>query len=392
MYRSMTCACLVFFTHFATAQKTTNDSTKITIGINSAFSYKMLDPNQDLRKAYILLMEQEKDVLEERSLTIGTSLIAIADYQKTNTDSKFAYLMRHPTAANEIGEVVTEAALHSFQLAFTGRVTNWLSAYSEILYNPEQSFGVGTITALGRNQLQLRKGFLLFGDLKTFPLYGAIGKMDAPFGQMGSVNPFSNTSMWHAFAGLGYGAQLGFKKWNLHATFMAVQGGSQFRAMNTPVGDSTAVPSLVNNFVVDLNYTIPFEGFKLCLGGSYLHGSAYCHGFPVNHFGSCGDNNPAYTYYGRLTVKDRLLLMAGFAETLQVWPGTHNPYPPLDKYPAGKVSSIDLGAKYSFNLEGKVQYAVSGEFSNFRSGPDGSPWERQNQIVLGFCSMFSHSS
>ncbi|MFT5144186.1 MAG: hypothetical protein ACI80V_000790 [Rhodothermales bacterium] len=43
---------------------------------------------------------------------------------------------------------------------------------------------------------------------------------------MGSVSPFTNSTMWHAFSGLGYGAQLGLKTGGLKAVFMAVQGGA----------------------------------------------------------------------------------------------------------------------------------------------------------------------
>lgn len=382
---------LFFAVCTANAQNDKRDSTKASIGINSTYSYKMLESNQDLRKIEILLEVRRKGSIMNRSLTIGTSLIAIADYQYSNYDSKFAYLMRHPTATNEIGHVVTEAVLHSFQLGMTGAIINWLTAYAEILYDPEQSFGPGTITALTRNQLQLRKGYILFGDLNKCPVYGALGKMDAPFGEMGSVNPFSNSSLWHGFAGLGYGAEAGFKKWGFNARFMAIQGGTQFRALNTSVGDSTAVPSLTNNFAADLNFTIGKKDLKLLIGGSYLHGTSYCQEFPVNHFGVCGSRNPAYTYYAHLNYKDRFEFIGAYAKTLKEWPGTHNPQPPLNIYPASKVSSLELGAKYSFHMDGKVQYAISGEFSNFDCGPDGSPWDRQNQYVLGFCGMINHS-
>lgn len=371
-----------------------NDSTAIkTVGFNSEFSYKMLDQNQDLRKVSILLEERQKGSVKNNSLTIGTSLISILDYQKSNTSDKFGYLMRHPTPSNQIGKEVSEVVIHSFQLSVTATVNNWLSAHTEILYNPEQSFGSGTITSLGRNQLQLRKGFVVFGDLNKFPLYGAIGKMDAPFGQTGSVSPFTNTTMWHAFGGLGFGAQIGFKKANVHAKFMAVQGGAQFRAMHMPVGDGTNVPSKLNNFVADLNYTIDImDNVDLLLGASYLHGSAYCQDFPVTHFASCEENNPAYTYYGTLSINDRLVVKGGFAETLEVWKGTHNPTPPLDVFAASKVTSLDVGAKYDLNKSDDLRYTVSGEFSNFRAGDDGAPWERQNQIVLGFSAQLKNSS
>jgi hypothetical protein len=386
-------AVLLLFGQWAMAQSDAQTKTTPTVGLNSALSYKLLEPNQDLRKIILLLEERKKGALEDRSLVIGASLISIMDYQKSNTDSKFGYLMRHPTASNQIGTVVTEAVVHSFQLSFTGAVNNWLTIHSEILYNPEQSFGTGTITTLTRNQLQLRKAFIVLGDLSKSPVYGAVGKMDAPFGQVGSVSPFTNSTMWHAFGGLGYGAQLGFQKWNIHATVMAVQGGAQFRAMHTPVGNATNVPSKVNNMVADINYTINAgEDKQVVVGASYLDGSAYCQDFPVTHFSACENRNPAYSYYGRFLVNDSFLLMGSFAKTTELWPGTFNPNPPLNVFEASKVSSLNLGAKYSFNQDGNVLYSLSGEFSNYIAGPEGAPWERQNQLILGFSGLINHSS
>ncbi len=382
---------LLLIGNYAFAQ---NDTTAIkTIGFNSGFTYKMLDQNQDLRKVNILLEEKKNGAIKNNSLIIGTSLISILDYQYSNTDSKFAYLMRHPTSNNQIGKDVSEAVIHSFQLSITATVNSWISTHTEILYNPEQSFGSGTITALGRNQLQLRRGFVLIGSLNKFPIYGALGKMDAPFGQTGSVSPFTNSTIWHAFGGLGYGAQIGFKKGGLHAKFMAVQGGAQFRAMHTPVGNGTNVPSKINNYVADLNYAFKItDNINLLMGASYLNGSAYCQDFPVTHFASCQENNPAYTYYGSLNINNRLIFKGGFAKTMEVWKGTANPTPPLDIFEASKVSSLDFGAKYDLNQSVKLKHTISAEFSNFRAGADGAPWERQNQIILGFATLVNNSS
>jgi hypothetical protein len=383
----------LFISSTLAAQETTTSDSKAQIGINSALSYKMLEPNEDLRKISILLEEKRGGALKNKSLVIGASLITIGDYQKSNEDSKFAYLMRHPTSNNQIGEEVSEAVVHSFQLGFTGIVNNWIAMHTEILYNPEQSFGTGIITGLERNLLQLRKGYVLFGDLDKFPVYGAIGKMDAPFGQTGTVSPFTNSTVWHAFGGLGYGAQVGFKAHNIHATIMGVQGGAQFRGLNTPVGDTTNVPSKINNLVADLNYTINIgESSRVVVGGSYMHGSAYCHEFPVFHFDPCPENNPATTAYGRLILNERFTLKGSYATTSNVWPGTYNPTPPLDVWEAAKVTSMDIGVKYRFNLDGKFVYALSGEFSDFQAGPGGSPWERQDQYILGFSGMMDNSS
>lgn len=353
---------------------------KSSVRINSPFSARMIEFNSDLRKIDILLEERQKGALDNGTLTFGTSLVAIADYQKATDDSKFGYLMRHPTAANQIGDVVSEAVLHSFQFGVTVAVNDWMTSFVEVLYDPEQSFGAGTITTLSRNQLQLRKGFVLIGDLNKYPIYGAVGKMDAPFGEMGSVNPFSNSTMWHAYSGLAYGAQVGVKTNGFSAVFMAVQGGAQFRALNTPVGDATNVPSKMNNYVADVNYTKQVnDDLNVKVGASYMKGSAYCQDFPVTHFSPCQKSNPAKTAYGRVQFKNRLTVLGGYAITDEIWPGTVNPTPPLNVFEASKVSSVEVGAKFKIN----ESFTVSGEFSNFIAGPHGAPWHRQNQFIAG---------
>ncbi len=366
---------------------------KASIGLNSEFSYKMMEQNQNLRKTTILLEERKKGELKNRSLTIGGSLISIFNYQKSNTEDKFGYLMRHPTSSNQLGKEISEMVIHSFQLSTTLAVNDWISAYADLLYCPEQSFGAGTITALSRNQLQLRKGFVVIGDLRSFPLYASIGKMDVNFGGTGSVSPFTNSTMWHAFGGLGYGGEFGFNKWGLKASFTAVQGGAQFRAMQTVVKDSSAVPSVINNYAADINYTLKLgEDSRITAGASYLHGSAYSHTFPVTHFAPTKSNNPAVAIYGRLEILNHLTIKGGYAITQKVWPGTFNPNPPLDIFPAAKASSTDIGMKFDFNPEDATVFSLSGEWSQFRAGPEGSPWERQNQLVFGLCALVNKSS
>jgi hypothetical protein len=199
--------------------------------------------------------------------------------------------------------------------------------------------------------------------------------------------------MWHAFGGLVYGAQFGYMKNGLEVTAMAVQGGAQFRAANTPVGDSSNVPSQVNNFVLDANFTWDLGAENtLKVGASCQHGSAYNQSFPVTHFDAGVSSNPAVTGYGRLTLGDQVVIKGGYAQTLKEWPGTHNPTPPLDVFEASKVSSKDIGVSYVFDPEADIQWAISGEFSDFRAGPEGSPWERQNQYILGYSGLFNRSS
>jgi hypothetical protein len=244
-----------------------------------------------------------------------------------------------------------------------------------------QSFGQGTITSIGRNLLQMRKAYILLANPEKSPLYFALGKMDGNFGNMDSTSPFTNSTMWHAFGTLAFGATAGYKKNGFNASLMLIQGGAQFRSANTPV-DGTSVPSQLNNLAIDANYTLELgeELPKVKLGASYLKGSAYCQGFPVVHFMPCEDNNPAYTLYTKIQ-GERFIVNGGFASTTDLWPGTFNPAIP--EFEAVKVSSLIIGGSYELNPTGSIKYVLSGEFSDFQSGAQDSPWERQKQWILG---------
>ena len=357
--------------------------------LNSRFSYEMLDPTTRInRKQQLILEKKQSGELSPNSLVIGGAVTSIIDIQRSNTDSKFGWLMRHPTSNNQVTKSVSEAVIHSAQLSLTANLGSWVTAYSEILYDPEQSFGTGTITALARNQLQLRRGYVLFGNLDESPLYLSLGKMATPFGLTDTVNPFTANTVWHVFGGLAYGVQTGYIKDGLNLTVMGVQGGAQFRAHNTPV-DDTATPSKLNNYVVDGNYTFELgeEDHTLLLGASYQKGSAYCQGFPITHFVECDNHNPAIDVYSQLTLSN-FLFHAEYGETKDEWPGTFNPAIPA--FPAHEVISFNVGSKYTANIDGR-DFDFSADFSRFIAGPDGAPWENQDQLVLGIATFVTPS-
>jgi hypothetical protein len=251
-----------------------------------------------------------------------------------------------------------------------------------LLYDPQQSFGSGSITALSRNQVQVRRGYLVFGNLEKSSFYAVIGKLDTPFGQTDTVNPFTLSTDWHSFSGLSYGALLGYAGNRLNVSLEAVQGGAQFRGLNTPV-EGTNTPSKINNYVVDVNYAAPLggEGRTLLIGASYERGSSFCQTFPVTHFGTCTDPNPAYAVYSTLHW-DQLEVKGDFAKTTKAMPGTFNPHPPLNIYPAHGITSFDVGARYRIN-RGLPGLALSLDYSTLIAGPKGAPWHRQDQWVAG---------
>ncbi len=361
----------------------------VLVGTSSTYGYQMLDHAVHVTTKPLLQLEAIQAGELDQRVTVSGSVTAIANSQWSNVDSKFGYLMRNPTSANQIGDRVSEALLHAASFGVTARVAPSVTAYAELLYDPQQSFGAGTITALARNQIQLRRGWVMLGNLDKAPVYALVGKMDTPFGLQDTVSPFTNSTNWHAFAGLAYGAQAGFVSGGLHLRAMAIQGGAQFRSANVPV-EGTAVPSRLNNFAVDARYTLALGGIdnSLLVGASYKHGTAYCQAYPVFHFNPCADNNPGVVAYGKLHYGP-LTLLGEYAQTTDVWAGTAVPDPtnPLSIFDAVKPSAFTVGGRLGFGeqvaAEQRRAFALSGEFSKFIAGDDGAPWERQTQVVVG---------
>ena len=355
------------------------------VHVEATLGYQILDPTTDInRKQHFILEQKREGVLAPGSAYLHGAVTAVVNSQTSNRADKFGYLMRQPNPPNQIGTKVSEAAIHSMQLGTTFVLDDWVTGHAMMLFDPGQSFGAGTNTDLERNQVQVRQAYALFGNLDRSPVFASLGKMAVPFGLTDTVNPFTASTVWHAFGGLANGAAAGYADEGLNLTVMAIQGGSQHRAANVPVG-GTNTPSRLNNFAMDANYTLPVGSeTQLLFGGSYLHGSAYCQDYPVQHFEPCRDNNPAFDVYGRL-VSGGLALKAEFARTFNEWPGTFNPGIP--EFTANDVTAFDAGARYRFDTaNGPVD--ISAEFSRFIAGPDGAPWEKQDQFVLG-AALFS---
>ncbi|RBP51715.1 hypothetical protein [Arenicella xantha] len=365
---------------------TTKSSADGVIQFNSEYGYQLLDPLVNINRKQLGVLNAKQDgTLGKNVVNLQGAVTAIADYQSTNEPNLFGYLMRHPTSNNQRGTTVSEATIHSAQLGFTATAGDWITANAEFLFDPEQSFGAGTNTSLTRNQVQVRRAYVLFGNLDESPLYASLGKMAVPFGLTDTVNPFTNSTVWHAFGGLANGATFGYTKDGLNVSAMAIQGGAQFRSANTPV-EGTSVPSKLNNYAVNASYEFGSESDQsLLIGASYQRGTAYCQGFPITHFSQCEEPNGAYDVYAKWQ-SDNWTVKTEFAKTTDEWPGTFNPTIP--QFAASKVSSMDFGVQYRDELFGKPA-AYSFEFSNFEAGPAGAEWERQNQWVLGLAMHYA---
>ena len=166
-----------------TAAPTSESTAAQFVHVDSDYGYEILDPTTHINRKQRLILERRKDgALAPDRLHVQGAITAIANYQSSNRDDKFGYLMRHPTAANQVGDTVSEATIHSAQLGFTGTLGDWLTGHAVALFDPEQSFGSGTNTDLERNQVQMRRAWVLLGNLDRSPFHASLGKMAVPFG------------------------------------------------------------------------------------------------------------------------------------------------------------------------------------------------------------------
>ena len=91
------------------------------VHVDSEYGYEILDPTTDInRKQRRVLARKQDGTLARDRLHVQGAVTAIANVQSSNRDDKFGYLMRHPTAANQVGDTVSEATIHSAQLGLTG--------------------------------------------------------------------------------------------------------------------------------------------------------------------------------------------------------------------------------------------------------------------------------
>tara|TARA_B100000029_G_scaffold384590_1_gene380128 strand:- start:554 stop:817 length:264 start_codon:yes stop_codon:yes gene_type:complete len=74
-------------TCFGYSQENPEDQSSPAVRLNPPFSYKMMEPNEDLRKVNVFIEERKAGNIKENELILGSSLIALGDYQQSDIDS-----------------------------------------------------------------------------------------------------------------------------------------------------------------------------------------------------------------------------------------------------------------------------------------------------------------
>lgn len=329
------------------------------IKVNPTLTQPLMDFQNRQSDKELLLIDPALNGGGKPGLTIGAQFRASAMVGTTNTADKFSYLGRFPTDFS--GTTVSDARLLQANQAFVGHFAPWAHAYMETLFSDVFSFN-----SFDQGSFQVRQAYVVLGDLSRSPLYAFAGKKNVSFGDMGTLNPFSQAVPWHYFAPLAEGIGVGAVAGGLNVSITALNGSRGIR-----VADSDEKGHL-NNVAVNALFDAPIgDNAGFAIGCGYLRGSIY-DGQTAEHldasvtgeFNSLWDANAAFRW-GPWQVQGE------YIETYEPWPVTNH-----------KVSAYRLETAVDLTWNEKP-LRLSGSFSEGIQGPPGSEFEFNRQFVVG---------
>lgn len=280
----------------------------------------------------------------------------------TNSENKFPYLGRFPTDFS--GKTATDARLLQANTHLTAYVAPAVSVYGELLFSDVFTFG-----DFKQGSLQVRQAYALIGDLDASPFYIYLGKKNIGFGDFSTLSPFTQAVTWHYFAALAEGVGLGYHDTQWDLTVAAINGGRGIRLNDSPERGK------LNNVAANASWHRgDSDSRHLQIGTGFLLGTIYdgltAEHLDANQFGT--DYNSAWNVNGRIDL-GQLSLAAELISTTSSWPVT-----------GALVSAYRTEAAYWIN-RGPYPEFFSVSWSAGDQGPDGSEFEFNRQLVVGYC-------
>lgn len=260
-------AALAATTSFAQAQPASPPPSLVLTNID--YSWDQLNFQETVTgKVRALLQHRRDNNLYDDKLYVSGIYRGKVMFEKSNTPGKFPILSRFPTqhGDDQFGiKFVTQNAALGFTSTFGSFTTVYLQAeFSEVEFARDQS------------DFQLRKAYVVLGDLKRFPMYLAFGRKTIDFGNFESYNPFTHSVSQHFFWAQSDApvAELGFDYGGWNATFTAMDGS---RHLRVAMGDDSDF-----NFAAKVQKTTGIGRGALTIGASYLHDTIYRNNFTAH--------------------------------------------------------------------------------------------------------------
>ncbi len=257
---------------------------------NVKHTRRMLDWQENTTgKTLTLLANRANGNLAPNSLTIGGAMKGGLMWQSTSVAGKFPILSRFPdfTPGTETSSGVF--AINNAALAFTGSFGDWTTFYLQPEYSETEFFG--------QSEFQLRKAFVVFGNLDKSPLYAAFGRKTIDFGNFDGYNAFTQTEAQHYFHAVSDQPVLELGYYNMYSglklTATAFSGGRQLRAAYAGADNENKIA----NFAASAEKEFRFgNGGAFTVGASYLHDTIYRNNYTAHTFGLIGSGTPPLNF------------------------------------------------------------------------------------------------
>ena len=338
----------------------------VTVRTNAAHSRDMLDWQESVTgKSMTLLANRANGSLAPNSLYLGGGIQAGFMYQKTSRDGSFPLLSRFPDFSARTDDEAGVFAINHAALGITSTFGDWTTVYLQPEYSETEFFG--------QAEFQLRKAFVVFGNLQKSPFYAAFGRKTIDFGNFDSYNAFTQNEGQHFFwaASDQPVLELGYYKNGLKLTGSAFSGGRQLRVAYAEEENNIANYALNAEKEFLLGHDSWGGNGAFTVGGGYLHDTIYRNNFTAHSFELINAGTPPANFiqYRNSAVNafaeynsDLFDLMVEYTTTLKPWAAAIPQSPdgtPLAPYlidPAGSTTDID-NINFDQNLEVLVAQA-----------------------------------
>lgn len=249
------------------------------IGINSEYNASDLVVNQPYVNEDLYLLQQRKQLYNYLHKQLGYPLPTTPI---VNLSGKIeAQVIHGDQFGNFQNGSVTDIDLTGIELDTEILVNNWTTGLIAFVY--DNSPPNTSPRRIDNSNVFLERGFLTFGNLALFPLYGTIGQFYVPFGQYSSgmiSDPFTKTlgrTKARAIA-LGFSKQFDPEN-NLNLAAFVFRGPTK-----TSMGNNG-----LHNYGANIEYIFTKPKWNLDLAASYIRNIADSFGMQRN--GNSGDDN-----------------------------------------------------------------------------------------------------
>jgi hypothetical protein len=274
----------------------------VTVRTNALHTRDMLDWQENTTgKTLTLLANRANGTLKDNSVYLGAGFQGGLKWQKTDVDGQFPILSRFPFFSDRTDDSAGVFAIDHAALSFTSTFGDWTTLYLQ----PEYSE-----TEYGRDQdeFQLRKAYVVFGNLEKSPFYAAFGRKTIDFGNFDSYNAFTHNEGAHYFWAVSDQPvlELGLYSNGFKLTGSAFSAGRQLR-----VG-LAGEENNIGNYAFNAEKEFRFGNDKqnaFTVGGGYLHDSIYRDNFTAHTFQGRQDGTAPANF-----IEYRNSLVNGFAE------------------------------------------------------------------------------